>query len=662
MKKFNKILIANRGEIALRIMRAAKTLDIKTVAVYADEERNAPHVSQADEAYSLGTGDLGKTYLNIEKMVSVAIQCGAQAIHPGYGFLSENPNFAKACTKNGIVFVGPSAEVLKQMGNKVTAKTIARKAGVKILESILYDAIKPDTSLHTLPYPLLIKAAHGGGGKGMEVVHSADELLGKATAASRAAQNYFGNGDIYIENYIENARHIEVQVLADHYGNMVHLYERDCTVQRNHQKITEEAPAAGISANLRNNLHQAALSICRETDYTNAGTVEFLVDANNDFFFLEVNPRIQVEHPVTEIITGIDIVQEQLMIAAGNPLSFTQNDVEIKGHAIEVRIYAEDPMNNFAPSGNPVLHSKFPVKEDLRVESAIDHSGNTTQYDPLLCKLAVSGIDREHARVKMMNVLEETVIMGPETNQLYLKELIGSTAFANNQLQTRFCQIEHKTIIAGIKTTIEKEEADYILAAAIIGLFASGLKPRNYWESIGYWRLNNNIDFIFNKKELSISFFIKEKKIQFSLFKNHFEYSFELIPDKNLIILNQVGEQKPFSFFKVNSASILIAQHGVVHQISTPDLLDFYPVSFSSENEDQNSNENIVRSPLHGKIVTINIEKNQKIEKGEVLLVIESMKSENAVISPKKGRIKEIAVTIGFQVSDQTPLVYLEDL
>lgn len=661
MNKFDKILIANRGEIALRIIRAAKTLGIKTVAVYADEEKSAPHVLQADEAYSLVTGDLDNTYLNIEKMVSVAIQCGAQAIHPGYGFLSENPDFAKACSENGIVFIGPSAEVLKQMGNKVTAKTIARKTGVRVLESIAVDPSKIQTTAHSLHFPVLIKAAHGGGGKGMQVVHSADEFLGKALTARRAAQSYFGNDEIYIENYIENARHIEVQVLADHHGNMVHLYERDCTVQRNHQKIIEEAPAVCITPELRINLHQAALSICRETNYTNAGTVEFLVDANNDFFFLEVNPRIQVEHPVTEIITGIDIVQEQLMIAAGNPLSFSQNDIDIKGHAIEVRIYAEDPMNNFAPSGDPLLYSKFPIAEGLRIESAIDHSGNATQYDPLLCKLAVSGIDREHARVKMMNILEETVIMGPETNQLYLKEIIGSTAFANNQLHTRFCLLEHEKTISGLNKTIEKTEADHILAAAILGLFASRFKPKNSWESIGYWRLNTNIDFIFNKKEFNISFCIKEKKIQFSRFKNHFEYSFQLMPDKNLIILNQVGEQKPFSFFKVNSATILIAQHGVVHQISTPNLLDFYPLSFSSENEDQNSNENIVRSPLHGKIVTINIEKNQKIEKGEVLLVIESMKSENAVISPKKGKIKEIAVAIGFQVSDQTPLVYLED-
>jgi acetyl/propionyl-CoA carboxylase alpha subunit len=442
MNRLKKILIANRGEIALRIIRAARKLNIRTVAVFSAEEENALHVVRADEAVSLGTGSLNDTYLNIEKIIRAALETKAEAIHPGYGFLSENHLLAETCQKNGIIFIGPSSEVLRLMGNKLEAKALAESLDIPTLNNYTVNDSNLNKIASSLSYPVLIKSAHGGGGKGMQVVNSAEELNEKVLKASRMAQNYFGNGEVYLEPYVEQARHIEVQVLGDNFGNLVHLYERDCTLQRNYQKIIEEAPAPGLSEKIRNELLEAALKLCRSINYSGAGTVEFLLGKNGLFYFMEMNPRIQVEHPVTEEITGIDIVKEQLSIAAGNPLSFAQNDVIINGHAIEVRLYSEDPSNGFAPSTTPVTFFRFPERTNIRIES--DLSGESasagSQFDPLLCKIIAKGNHREEALSLMNAALWETIISGPKTNQQYIRALLQHPKVADSSTDTRFCE------------------------------------------------------------------------------------------------------------------------------------------------------------------------------------------------------------------------------
>ena len=663
IKKFKKILIANRGEIAIRIIKAAKNMGVVTVALYTNEETNALHVKCAHEAVSLGEGSLSETYLNIAKIIEIAEQTGAQAIHPGYGFLSENPEFARECRNKGIVFIGPSVDVLEKMGTKLTAKSIAHKVGVNVLSSHKVDIKNIEKEAGQIKYPVLIKASHGGGGKGMQLVHSSNELVEKALAASRSAQNYFGNGEIYFEDYIANTRHIEVQVLGDQYGNVVHLFERDCTVQRNHQKIIEEAPASCLSSNLRSEIHRAAIKICQEVAYENAGTVEFLLNENGQFFFLEMNPRIQVEHPVSEQVTGIDIVKEQLSIAAGNPLSFKQEEIRVNGHAIEVRIYAEDSLSNFAPSGKAVQYFHFPQNDHIRIETAIDSvSIGATQFDPLLCKLTVTEVDRENAITSLFKALDETVIIGPKTNQLYLSELINRKDFINNNISTNFCEIHHEDLIDGIRSSNEKFDKRFLVAVALNSFFKTiDNKVESVWNSIGYWRMFQSVDFIVNNINLKVSF---EKKIKGLSIRYNKELFFaELIAiSGNKIEIKIDNEVKKFIVFKENNAKIHIAYQALIYEVSITNILDYFPENYIIESELSNQDSDVVKSHLHGKIVQLNIKKDQIVNKGDVLLVIESMKSENIVISPKKAKVNKITVKPGTQVTDQMPLVYLEDL
>ena len=664
IKKFDKILIANRGEIACRIVRACNDLGILTVAVYLSGEEQAPHVCAADEAFLLQGNHLSETYLNGAQIVGIAVLSGAQAIHPGYGFLSENAVFAETCLQNGLVFIGPSVEVLKLMGNKVNAKQIAKKAGVNVLTTYTVTSSQIENELTKINFPVLIKASHGGGGKGMQVVHSDEELSDKAISARRSAQNYFGNGEIYIEDYIENARHIEVQVLGDQYGNLVHLYERDCTVQRNHQKIIEEAPSACLSVDLRNQILDAALAVCREVGYQNAGTVEFLVDEKNHFYFLEMNPRIQVEHTVTEQITGVDIVKEQLHVAAGNPLSFTQDEVKVTGHAIEARLYAEDSLHDFRPSSKPITYYGFPNQQWIRLETAVDTSSSAVQFDPLLGKIIVTGIDRDNALTRLVNALDQTVVLGPATNQLHLQQILNTTAFQKNKVTTNFCQQNHTELIKEIIAAKLRIDRRFIIAASLLSLFRSPLKDEpNVWNTVGYWRLNTSIELIIDDQLLKIGFSFTPDGVFVRM--NNLEFKAFIIKTKNeehRLDIHIDGDINSFSVVKENAAKLLLNHRGMVFEISTPDLLAYYPEDYSAENNFYESDINLIKSHLHGKIVNINIKRNQTINKGDVLLVIESMKSENSITSPKKAKIKRITVEVGEQVTDQMPLVYLEDL
>ncbi|MFA9391901.1 MAG: biotin carboxylase N-terminal domain-containing protein [Prolixibacteraceae bacterium] len=662
IKQFSKILIANRGEIALRIIRAARELGIQTVAIYSKGEENNLHVLEANEAEFLGNGDLATTYLNIEKIIACAIKTGAEAIHPGYGFLAENDELATACQKNKLVFIGPSPSVLQEMGNKITAKSIAKSAGVRVLSSL---KIKTESLLELpadIQYPVLIKASYGGGGKGMQVVRHASELAEKLTTASRSAQSYFGNGEVYLEAFIENARHIEVQILGDSFGHLLHLFERDCTIQRNHQKIVEEAPATCISAELRDQIHQAALAIGRKVRYENAGTVEFLVDENMQFYFLEMNPRIQVEHPVTEQITGIDIVKEQLSIAAGNPIAFQQDEVHLRGHSIEVRIYQEDPQNNYAPSTKAVTFFKLPDESDFRIETDLHVQNSTVQFDPLLLKLIVTAPTRDQARIAMLEGLKSSYIDGPATNLNYLQTIFYHSQFVENKVSTNFLERSHTELLKDIIELKKNTDQRFVVAGALFYNFIQRTNSaKNSWAEIGFWR-------IFQQTELSIdgiSYRVEWRYVNGLLQVKWDGLLFKITgfkANENQLEIEIDHEIKQITQISFGTVQTRLGVDGFIFDVNCTDLLDQFPDVVDLHTGTELMTLGTINSHLHGKVVSINSKKNQTINKGETLLVIESMKSENAIVSPKKAKIKEISVSVGDQVTDGMVLVLLEEV
>jgi acetyl-CoA carboxylase biotin carboxylase subunit len=440
----HKLLVANRGEIAVRIMRAARDLGLRTVAVYSEADRDAPHTYLADEAYLLGPPEPAQSYLDSARLLDVARSSGADAVHPGYGFLAENAAFAEDCQRAGLLYVGPSAEAIRQMGSKILSKHIAERAEVPIVPS--YHAPDAATLAQEGPaaaaqlgYPVLVKASAGGGGKGMRIVERPTDLLPALEAGAREAQQAFGDATLMLEKYIPNPRHIEVQVLGDHFGQRLHLYERECSIQRRHQKIVEETPAPAMDPALRQRLTSAALRLAAAVQYTNAGTVEFLVGAEGDFYFLEMNTRVQVEHPITELVTGIDLVQQQLRIARGEPLAFTQEHVQQRGHAIECRLYAEDPAQGFLPATGRIQVLREPHGPGRRIDSGIAlHQEITPYYDPILAKLITYGATRQETLLRMQALLRDYTILGVATNRQFLLDVMTSAAFAAGETDTAF--------------------------------------------------------------------------------------------------------------------------------------------------------------------------------------------------------------------------------
>jgi len=439
---FDKVLVANRGEIAVRVMRTLREMGISSVAVYSDVDRVALHVSTADESVCLGDPDPASSYLNIEKIIDAAKEKGAQAIHPGYGFLSENPEFASAVDESGLVFIGPPAKAMSRLGDKTVARKMMQDSGVPVIPGMM----EPGSDITTLAaaadeigYPILIKASSGGGGKGMRVVSVPDELEDSAKLASSEAGAAFGNDAIYLEKYIERPRHVEFQVLADNHGNTVHVFERECSIQRRHQKIVEETPSPALDQALRDEMGEAAVSAARAAGYVNAGTVEFLLAPDRSFFFLEVNTRLQVEHPVTEMVTGLDLVRCQIEIACGNKLPFKQEDLASRGHSIECRIYAEDPETGFMPCPGTVIEALTPEGPGVRYDKGvISGSDVPVHYDPIIGKLIVHALDRESAISRMTRALEECVILGVGTQIDFLIDIMRSPQFHDGDTHTGF--------------------------------------------------------------------------------------------------------------------------------------------------------------------------------------------------------------------------------
>lgn len=493
-KRFDKLLVANRGEIAVRIIRACHELGIKTVAVYSDVDRNAPHVRYADEAYNIGPAIAAESYLRIDKLLDVAKKSGAQAIHPGYGFLSERSNFAQACYDNGIVFVGPHPRAIEAMGNKQVARATVIAAGVPVVpgtEAGLSDdeliAAAPD-----IGYPLLVKAAAGGGGKGMRPVHDPADLADAIASARREAIASFGDGTIYLERLITHGRHIEIQVLADAHGNVVHLGERECSLQRRHQKLIEECPSPFADEELRQQMGAVAVAAARSVDYVSAGTVEFLVDQDRSFYFLEMNTRLQVEHPVTELVTGVDIVQEMLRIARGRKLRHTQEDVHMEGWAIECRVNAEDPYNNYMPSTGQISTLRSPTGPGVRIDTGVYEGAEISPYyDPMISKLICYGKNRAEAILRTRRALSEYHILGVQTNIPFHESMMETHRFLSGQFDTQF--VENEWSMAEHARDNELEAA--ILATLVAHekslrssqMVAKGTRDTSNWKWLSRW-------------------------------------------------------------------------------------------------------------------------------------------------------------------------------
>lgn len=437
-----KILIANRGEIALRVMRSAREMGIKTVAVFSEADRNALHVRYADEAVCIGPAPSSQSYLSGERIIEACLQTGAQGIHPGYGFLSENAAFARQVKAAGLILIGPSPEAMEIMGNKLSAKAAALKYNIPMVpgtEEAVTDIEEAQKRALEIGFPILIKAAAGGGGKGMRIVEKAGDFIEQMDLAVSEATSAFGDGSVFIERYVSSPRHIEIQVLGDTHGNIVHLFERDCSVQRRHQKVIEEAPSSVLSPELRQKMGESAVNAARSCNYTGAGTVEFILDKNLDFFFLEMNTRLQVEHPVTEMITGIDLVKEQIRIARGETLSFKQEDLKINGHAIEVRVYAEDPANNFLPDIGNLQTYITPKGPGVRVDDGFEQGMDIPiYYDPMIAKLVTHGKDRTEAIERMIRAIDEYKITGIQTTLSFGKFVMKHEAFVSGKFDTHF--------------------------------------------------------------------------------------------------------------------------------------------------------------------------------------------------------------------------------
>jgi acetyl-CoA carboxylase biotin carboxylase subunit len=495
---FKKVLIANRGEIAVRIIKACQEMGIKTVAVYSEVDRHSPHVQIADESVNLGDPTPSESYLNIAKIIESARNVNAEAIHPGYGFLAENPDFAKACADSGIKFIGPTPEVIRLMGDKIEAKKTIASANVPVIPG--YHGVKQDLSTlikegKKIGFPLLVKATAGGGGKGMRVVHAEAELEQSIESAKREAKSSFGNDSVFLEQYIDKPRHIEFQILADEHGHVIHLFERECSIQRRHQKIIEETPSPVMTKKLRDEMGTAAVAAAEAVGYTNAGTIEFMVDGKQNFYFMEMNTRLQVEHPITEATTGVDLAKWQLRIASGMELTFKQNDLVQRGHALECRIYAEDPSNGFLPSIGTLEKVELPIGPNIRNDTGVETNFYVSPYyDPMLAKLAVNSENREESINKMIWALSHYVVLGVTTNISFLKKVLEHPEFRKGNITTHFINDYFRDWLV----TKEGLPLDAIIALAVYDSLHTQRQelvrykeadPHSPWQHVGRWRM-----------------------------------------------------------------------------------------------------------------------------------------------------------------------------
>ncbi|MBN2347232.1 MAG: biotin/lipoyl-binding protein [Bacteroidales bacterium] len=655
-----KILIANRGEIVLRIQRSAKKLGIKTVVIYALQDKSALFVRHADEAVSLGDGDLKDTYLNIRKIITLAQTTSCDAIHPGYGFLAENYLFAEQCENKGIRFIGPQSHIIRLMGSKIEATNYVEKLGIPTLKRITGTPEKIKTQINGFSFPALVKASAGGGGKGMKIINSISELGESLTETSRQAQNYFGDGTIYIEKFIKNPRHIEVQLLADNLGKVVHLFDRECSIQRRYQKIIEEAPSPSLDEKLRDKILADAVKIAQSSAYTNAGTIEFLLDESGQYYFLEMNTRIQVEHAVTELITGIDIVKEQILIAAGNPLSFSQKDIVINGCAIEARVYAEDPHNDFRPSPGKILFYNEPEDKNIRIDSGVETGSEIfSQYDPMISKIIAFGENREMAIQLLTKNLNRYIIHGIKNNIGFLENLINSQEFKKNNISTTYIDNRDRDFQTEMSAQNPAPDIHFIAASAIISLEQMKLKTANVnsvWASIGYWRQLNKLTIQFDEQEYDLRFKTTSAG-EYLIFFNNKEYEIKVISEnQNFYTIASNGIHLNVFYSKFENNGIYVSGNSQTHLLIRNDILDPDENYLKHRDTVLNSDNNVIKSPLVGKVLKLFARENSPVKAGDPLFIIESMKMENNICALFNGVIKNIKVKEGDFVKNDTVL------
>ncbi|MDW5285733.1 acetyl/propionyl/methylcrotonyl-CoA carboxylase subunit alpha [Alteromonas macleodii] len=644
----NKLLIANRGEIACRVIKTANAQGIKTVAVYSDADKNALHVQMADEAVYLGPSPSKKSYLRGELIIEKAKELGVDAIHPGYGFLSENAEFANLCAKNNIIFVGPPASAIEAMGSKSAAKHIMEKAGVPLVpgyhgddqsEAVLKGAADE------MGYPVLLKAAAGGGGKGMRQVWSEKEFSQALNAAKRESMASFGDDHMLVEKYLTRPRHVEIQVFCDTHGNGVYLFERDCSVQRRHQKIIEEAPAPNMSQSVREKMGEAAILAAKAINYVGAGTVEFLLDEDDSFYFMEMNTRLQVEHPVTEMITREDLVHWQLTIAEGKPLPKQQNELTLTGHAFEARIYAEDPNNEFLPSTGTLRLLRTPKENDVvRVDTGVVEGDEVSVfYDPMIAKLVVWGENREIALKRLISALGDYYIDGVSTNIDFLKRVATHPAFVAAELTTTFVEKHHDSLFSATSEDAASDDTQVnIPVMALLSLLNRKVsrsdKTPSVWSTVGAWRANANhteiLTLLCNQEEVHVG--VKHQRHgtedawELSVGDNSYNVKGKLVDSALHATIN--GYKSTFTYSDNDGVFTLFNK-------DTHAKFSLISASLGDDNDD-NGDANF-RAPMNGTIVAHLVEKGVLVKKGEPILVMEAMKMEHSIIAPHDGAVEE---------------------
>ena len=660
-KRINKVLVANRGEIAVRVIKTLRKLHITSVAIFADNDANALHRRMADEAYPLGCGSLNDTYLNVRKIIDAALDSGADAVHPGYGFLSESPELVEACEANNLIFIGPDAMTMRLMGNKIAARKIAVEHGIPVTFGMMGSHDEIIQVADALPYPILIKAAAGGGGKGMHIVWEKNDLKNELERASREAEKYFGDGTVFIEQYIENPRHIEVQVLADHFNNVIHLHERECTIQRRYQKIIEESPSPTLTVEKREQICNTAVRLCKSIGYRNAGTVEFLLDKDLNFYFLEMNTRIQVEHPVTEMRTGIDIVEEQIRIARGKEMGWTQEAIQPQGHAIELRIYAEDPANGFLPTPGKVTAYHEPQVRGARVDSSIDGICTISEaYDPMIAKLSCFAKDRALAIDTARRALKEFIIQGLTTNKAYLWEVIKSEDFVENKIDTSFCATHQEQLVKALEDSRNMQNVNDIVAAFLMYDFCKKQveqHPENVWEEIGYWRYHMQITVDVEGQKVPVSISAAESgKIKGMVGETPFSVEFIQYDNRQLKVM--LNGRTEMVYCSVNDEQKTIVNfHGLNFTCFRTDQLND---TLDYACKEQVNDKSRLVSPMPGKVVKINVKEGDEVKEGTIMMVVEAMKMENNIVATGTATVKRIFVEEGQMVDNKLQLIELE--
>ena len=668
---FAKLLIANRGEIACRVIATARRLGVRTVAVYSDADRDARHVRLADEAVHIGAAPARESYLDAQRILAAARATGAQAVHPGYGFLSENEGFAAACRAAGIVFVGPTPEAIAAMGDKAAAKALMDKAGVPLVPGYHgenQDAKFLQQQADAIGYPVLIKASAGGGGKGMRVVEQAADFAAALASCRREAQSSFGDARVLLERYLSRPRQIEIQVFGDTQGSVVHLFERDCSVQRRHQKVLEEAPAPGMSAARRAEMGAAAVAAARAIGYTGAGTVEFIVETDaarpgalgERFYFMEMNTRLQVEHPVTEMITGLDLVEWQLRVAAGEPLPMTQAQLSISGHAIEARIYAEDPAREFLPQTGRIAHLAFAQGAGVRVDTGVLEGAEIgPHYDPMIAKLIVHGADRAQALARLSAALAQTRIAGLATNLAFLGRIAAGRAFAAAELDTGLIERNRAELLP---EAAEPPDAVLALAAwaaleqersAARARAAASADPHAPWNDIDGWRMNqaSHHAFVFTLGERTYAAtLLFGTPLRLELASGVYALEAQGLAESELLLRLDGRTVRGHAVRSDDAWTVFHA--GDTWRLALRDELH------ELQGEAHGGS---LAAPMPGRIVAVLVQAGARVEKGAPLVILEAMKMEHTITAPRAGTVSEIRHAAGEQVAEGSELIVLSE-